>query len=99
MEEPHQRQCGGEQSATKFDEARADEIADALDIAHDARDESAGLVRIVVSDWQAADVRLNFSAKLSNRSLTGFGKKLCKSKGSDALQRGRPEDAEDQQRQ
>ncbi len=66
----------GHQSADKFDEAGADEIADAFDVAHDARNEHAGFVCVVKGDGEAANVRLHLAAQLGDHFLGGFGEEL-----------------------
>ena len=56
-----ERQDGGHQAADEFDQSRADQIAYAFHVAHDARDENAGFVRVVKRNRQPADVRLHLS--------------------------------------
>ncbi len=78
----------GHHAADEFDQAGADEVAHAFDVAHDARNQHAALVGIVIADRQPADVLLDFLAKFRNQTLSGFGKKLRESKRRDALNHG-----------
>ena len=55
-EQDDEREHGGQQAADELDQAGADEVADAFDVVHDARDQDAGFVGVVVGDGQAADV-------------------------------------------
>ena len=66
----------------------ADQIANAFHVAHDARNQFAGFVRIVVGDGQATDVSLNALAHIGNHALRGFGKQLGQRKRSNALNNG-----------
>ena len=68
----YERDGRRQQAAQKFHEARADQIPHALDVAHDARDERARFVRVVVRDRQAPDVLLHFSAQLGDHPLRRF---------------------------
>jgi len=72
VEEPHQCQGGGEQSAAQLDQPGADQIAHTFDVGHDARDESAGLVGVVIGNRQPSDVRLHLAAKFSDGPLPGL---------------------------
>ena len=65
-----------EQSANKIHHAGANQVADAFNIAHDARDQRAGAVSIVKRDRQAADVLLHLDAKIGDEALRGNGEKL-----------------------
>ena len=67
---------GGQQAADELDQAGADEVADAFHVGHDARDQHAGFVGIVVGDGQAADVLLHFAAQFGDQLLAFNGKKL-----------------------
>ncbi len=66
-----ERKDGGENAAAELDQAGADKIAHAFDVVHDARDQQAGFVGIVVSDREAADVLLHFAAQFGDEAL-GF---------------------------
>lgn len=79
---------GSENAAGKFDEAGADEIADAFDVGHDARDESAGFVGVVIGDGKAADVSLDLGAELGDHALRGFREKLREGVGAESLDEG-----------
>ena len=48
VDQKDESEDGGHEAADEFDEAGADEIADAFDVAHDARDERAGFVGVVI---------------------------------------------------
>ena len=84
-EQQHQCDHGGQYSADELDHAGADQVAHAFDIRHDARHQLAGLVRIVVSDRQAADVLLNLAAQFRDQFLAFDGKQLSQRKRGDAL--------------
>ena len=84
-EQNHQRNDRGEKAADEFDQAGADEIAHTLHVAHDAGNQHAGLVGVVIGDGQPADVLLHVSAKLGNQALRGFREQLRQGKRSDAL--------------
>ena len=71
-----QRKNGGHNAAHEFDQAGADQIAQAFHVAHDARDQGAGFVGIVKGDGKTADVRLHLAAKVGNHALRGLGKEL-----------------------
>ena len=68
-EQHHQRDTGGQQTADQIDQSSADQVANAFDIAHDARDQHAALGRIVKRNWQPADMRLHFLAKFRDQAL------------------------------
>ncbi len=78
---------GGHHAARKIHQARADQIAQAFHVAHDPRDQRAGLIRIVKSDRQPADVRLHLFAQVGDHALRRFGEKLRQREGSDSLHR------------
>ena len=65
-----------EQAANKIHHASADQVANAFNIAHDARDQRAGAVSVVKRDWQAADVLLHLHAKIGDEALRGDREKL-----------------------
>ena len=64
-----QRDQRGEQAAGKFDQSRAQQIPHPLDVAHDARNQVAGFVRVVERNRQARNVPLNFFAQLGDQAL------------------------------
>ena len=57
------------QAADKLHQARADEVAHALDVAHDARDQQAGAVFVVEADRQTANMPLHLLAQFRNHAL------------------------------
>ena len=95
MDQVDKSEDGGHEAADEFDEAGADEIADAFDVAHDAGNERAGFVSVVKGDGEAADVGLHLAAELGDHFLCGLGEELGESEGSEALDDGGSEDAED----
>ncbi len=86
---------GGEDSADEFEQAGTDEVADAFDVGHDARDQGAGAVFVVEGDGQAADVVLNLGAELRDETLAGSGEQLGERVGGDALNKGGSGDGAD----
>ena len=94
-----QRQGASHQTAEKLDQASANQVADAFDIAHDARDQFAGLVRIVIIDGKTADMGLDALAHIGDHALRRFGKKLSERKRSDALNDGCGDDDEHDRQQ
>ena len=72
-------------AADQFDQTGADQISQAFDVAHDARDERAGLVGVVEGHRQAADVRLHLAAQVGDHALRGLREKLRERVGSRAL--------------
>ena len=79
MNQVDESKGGGHQPADKFDEAGTHKIANAFDVAHDARNEHARFVGVVERDGQAADMRLHLAAQLGDHLLRGFGEKLRES--------------------
>ena len=69
----HQRNAGSEQSADQIDQPSPQQVPDAFDVGHDARNQSAGLVGVVESYRQMRDVGLYFLAKFGNQPLCCFG--------------------------
>ena len=84
-----QRDDGRQYAADELDHAGADQVAHALDVRHDARNQLAGLVRIVVGDGQPADMLLDLAAQFGDEFLARDGKQLSERKGCDALDRRR----------
>ena len=95
LDEDSEGEDGGQDAADELDQAGADQVANAFDVGHDARDERAGLVRVVVGDGQAADVLLDLLAQLGDEALAGLGEKLGEGEGGDALNDGRGDDDAD----
>ena len=58
-----------EQAADKLDEARADEVAHAFDVAHDARYQQAGAVFVVEADRKTAYMLLHLLAQFRYHTL------------------------------
>ena len=50
----HQRDHGGHQAADEFDQAGANQVAHAFDVGHDARDQHAAFVGVVIADRAGA---------------------------------------------
>ena len=78
----------GHDAAGKFDQAGADQVADAFDVAHDPGNQHAGFVGVVVSDLQAADVGLHFFAHFGNHAPGSLGEQLGERKRSESLDDG-----------
>ena len=89
-----QRENRGHQPADELDQAGADEIADALDVAHDARNQDAGFVGVVKGDRQTADVGLHLTAQVGDHFLRGFREELGQSERGEALNDGGAKDAQ-----
>ena len=71
-----EHQHSGEHSAGEFDQAGAQQIADAVHVGHDARYQRSGLVGVVIGHRQPADVGLHFRAQFGDQALAGFGHQL-----------------------
>ena len=72
----HQRDQSGHDAADKLDQARAHQVAHTLHIGHDARDQYARLVGVVIGDRQAAHVRLHFAPQFRDHALRRLGEEL-----------------------
>ena len=68
-EQDHEGDHRGKQPAGKLDQSCADQVAHAFNVIHDARDQRAGLVGIVISHWKASNMRLHLLPQLRNESL------------------------------
>ncbi len=90
---------GREQPACEFDQAGAQQIANAVHVGHDARYQRSGLVRVVVGDRQPANVRLYFRAQFGDQALPGFGHQLRDGEPRDALNDGRRQHRQHQGRE
>ena len=95
-QENDQGETAGHDAAHELDQARADQIAQAFDVAHDARDQGAGFIGVVKGDGKAADVSLHLAAEVGNHALRGLGQQLRERVGGDALNRGRGQNGERQ---
>ena len=71
-----QREHRSQHAADEIHQAGADQVAHAFHVAHDARDQRAGLVGVVVGHGQPADVLLHFAAQLGDQPLPLFGEQL-----------------------
>ena len=71
-EEHDHRNAGGEQPADQVDQSGPQQVPHAFDIAHDARNQRAGLVRIVERNRKVRDVRLHLLTKFRDQTLGGF---------------------------
>ena len=65
-----------EQPADKLHQTGADQIAHAFDIGHDAGDERACAVLIVIADRKQAHMALDLAAHLGDQPLAGLGEQL-----------------------
>ena len=83
-----QRDDGGHDAADELDQAGADQVAHAFHVGHDARDQHAGLVGVVIGHGQAADVRLHFAAQFGDQALRRLGQQLRQGKRGEALNDG-----------
>ena len=88
MQQVDQGKQRGHDAAGKFDQAGADQVADAFDVAHDPGNQHAGFIGVVVGDLQAADVGLHFFAHFGNHAPGGFGEQLGERKRSESLNDG-----------
>ena len=75
----------GEQAADKVHQAGADEVAHPFDVAHDARDQHAGLVGVVIRDGEPPNVLLHPAAQLGDQLLRRLGERLGQGKRGQAL--------------
>ena len=87
---------GGHEAAEELDQSGADQVADAFDVVHDARNNLAGFVCVVEGDGEAADVLLDFLAEFGDEALAGFGEKLGEREAGDALDGGGGDDGGDE---
>ena len=85
-------QHGGEESADEVDQAGADKIPHAFDVAHDPRDEGAGAVSVIKGDGEPADVLLHLPAQVGDHALRSFGEQLRKRERGDGLDGSRDKD-------
>ncbi len=99
VEQHGEREHGGEDAADEFDESGADEIAHAFDVVHDARDELAGFVGVVIRDREAADVLLHFAAEFGDEALGLLRQELGERERCDGLDGGGGEDDFDDRRE
>ena len=90
IEEHAQRQHRRDESPGHLHQSRADEIADAVCVVHDARDQDARLRGIEISNRQPRDVRLHAAAHVGNGLLRGHAQHLGQGKRRGGVnQRGR----------
>ena len=76
---------GGDEPAHQLHQAGADEIADALGVAHDARHQHAGLGGVEVAHRQAHDVRLHALAHVGDGALRRDAEDLRQRERGDRL--------------
>ena len=76
-----------QQPAEQLDRAGPDQVPHALDVGHDAGHHGAALVRVVIGNGQAPDVRLHFLSQLRNEPLGGLGQQLGQRERGHPLQR------------
>ena len=84
----HQRDDRRHQASDELHESRADQVPDALDVAHDPGNQDARLVGVVKRHRQAPDVRLHLQAKLRNHPLRGFRQQLRQRERGQSLNHG-----------
>ena len=82
----------GQQPAGEVHQTGADEVAHALDVAHDARNQRAGLVGVVIRNGQSPDVLLHPTAQLGDQLLRRLGERLGERKRREALDERRQQD-------
>ncbi len=99
VQQPGKREDSGQNAADKVDDAGADEVAHALDVAHDARDEGTGAVLVVERNRKATDMLLHLHAQIGDEPLARFGEQLRERIRGNPLQQGCPQDAADDLRQ
>ena len=75
-------------SAEEFHQAGADQVAHALHVVHDAGDQCAGFVGVVVDHGQTADMFLHFAPQLGDQALAFLGEELGEGERGDALNDG-----------
>ena len=63
-------------AADEFHQTCANQVAHALDVGHDARDQNAAFIGVIVADRKTPDVLLNFLAQLRDQALSGFRQQL-----------------------
>ena len=94
-EQDDEREQRRQDAADEFHQAGADQVAHAFHVVHDAGDQGAGLVGIVVGHRQPADVLLHLAPQLGDQSLALLGKQLREGERGDALNDGGGENRAD----
>ena len=79
----------------QLDQARPDEVPDALGVRHDAGEQDARLRLVEEGDLEAADVALDAAPHLGDRVLGGPAEDLGEGKARDGLDQGRPAGGQD----
>src|ERR1017187_2459312 len=87
-EQDEEREQRRQHAAEEFHQPGADEVAHALHVAHDAGDQGAGFIGIVIGHRQTADVLLHLAPQFGNEALPFLGKQLGKGERGDALNDG-----------
>ena len=75
----------GQQAADEVHQSGADQVAHAFDVAHDARDQHASLVGVVIGNRQPPDVLLHPAAQLGNELLRSLRERLGQRKRRQSL--------------
>ena len=87
--------CGDDRPRDLYQTA-ADQVADAFHVIHDARNQNAALVGVIVGDGKPADMFLHAAAQFRDEALPLFGKQLGERERSDALNHGSQQNGENQ---
>ena len=77
-----------EDAADEIHQAGADQVAHTLHVVHDAGNQGAGLIGIVVGHRQPADMLLHLAPQFGDQALAFFGKQLGEGERGDALNDG-----------
>ena len=80
-----ERNAGSDQASRKIDQTSSQQIANALDVAHDAGHQGACFIRVVKRDRKARDMYLHLLAKVSNQALGRLRQQLSQRERSNAL--------------
>ena len=83
-------------AADEIHQPGADQVAHAFHVVHDARDQRAGFVGVVIAHRQPADVLLHLAPQLRDQALPFFGEQLGERERGDALNQRGGEHAADQ---
>ena len=85
VEQHPQRNRRRHEPADELHQTRADQVADALGVRHDARDQDAALGRVEVADRKPQDIRLHGAPHVGNGALGGDAEQLRQAKPGDGL--------------
>ena len=89
IEKDADRHDGGQDRTGQLYETRPNEIADALGVRHDARNQDAALRRVEVTDRQPHDVRFDVLAHVGDGPLRGDAQDLGVTERRDRVHEGR----------